>query len=1043
MLQSERVPEPSRLPLLQHLHHVKMSAPLQSMVELARQHGPLFRLEFPTGSMLLLGDHALTDEVCDEQRFRKAMHNVLLEARHIGGDGLFTAYDDEPNWALAHRILMPAFGALALRDMFPAMLELATQLVDRWERLGSSALHDVPDQMTRLTLDTIALCGFNFRFNSFYRDDQHPFVDAMLRSLREAGDRARRPPLQTRLMPWAQRNFANDIASMRVVVEQVIRERRESGQLDQGDLLSRMLLGRDPITGQALDDANISNQIVTFLIAGHETTSGLLSFALHALTQHPAVLAQARAEVDRVIGTDPGQLPRFEHLSQLVYLDQVLRETLRLWPTAPVFGMTPRQDTLLAGRYPVRAGENMLVLLPMVHRDPAVWGDDAERFAPERFAPGVREHIPTNAYKPFGTGARACIGRPFAMQEAVLVLALLLSRFELEAEPGYELRIKETLTLKPDNLRLRARPRTPRTVVGLSSVLPEAKPSTSDAAIGSAHHTPLCILFGSSGGTSEGLAQRLAQRGAREGYRASCAPMDAAVAKLPSEGAVILVCASYNGAPSHNARAFSGWLEGLPPDSLRQVRFAVFGCGHRDWSATYQAVPRKLDAMFESKGAGRVLQRGEGDAGGDLFGTFEAWSATLFADLARTFELPTVERSVPHAALEIRSEPCARLAHHRVQLATVTANDELIRGENAGRSKRHVELRLPDELTYQVGDYLRVLPRNAPEWVARAAHVLGLPLHGSVRTVEAGTVTEERPVQNLLEEGLELTAKAQPSHVALLARWARCPPEQHALAALQAPDTFAAKVTGRSLCILELLEQFPSSRPPLAELLALWPTLSTRRYSISSAPSHAEGHCSLTVSVLDQAALSGMGRHRGTASHYLARLRVGDLIPVAVEPGPAPFAPPSDATTPLILVCAGTGVAPFRGFVQERARQKSAGDALGRTLLYFGCDHPDIDLLYGEELRAAERAGLVELRATFCHAPREDQVFVQHRLWQERGELAALVEAGAHIRVCGDARVFAPAVKEVWQRILGDAGAGTPGFAELERSGRYVADVFT
>jgi cytochrome P450/NADPH-cytochrome P450 reductase len=274
-------------------------------------------------------------------------------------------------------------------------------------------------------------------------------------------------------------------------------------------------------------------------------------------------------------------------------------------------------------------------------------------------------------------------------------------------------------------------------------------------------------------------------------------------------------------------------------------------------------------------------------------------------------------------------------------------------------------------------------------------------------------------------------------------RWARCPPEQHALRELQSPQTLAAQLTEVDLSILDLLEQFPATRPPLAELLALWPTLSTRRYSISSAPAKATGRCSLTISVLDQAAHSGRGRHRGTASHYLARLRVGDLVPVAVEAGPKHFAPPQDYSTPLILICAGTGFAPFRGFVQEREAARSAGRSLGKALLYFGCDQPDVDLLYAEELRAAEQAGVIELRPTFCRAPRGKQVFVQHRLWEEREELLALIHAGAHVRVCGDARLMAPAVKEAWQRMLQSGAPGTPTLLELERTGRYVADVFS
>ncbi len=126
--------------------------------------------------------------MCDETRFKKALHRPLQEARYVGGDGLFTAHDEEPNWGKAHRLLMPAFGPLGLRSMFDRMYDIAEQMMVRWERFGEGATIDVADNMTRLTLDTIALCAFDYRFNSFYQDAMHPFVAAMVGALENRGD---------------------------------------------------------------------------------------------------------------------------------------------------------------------------------------------------------------------------------------------------------------------------------------------------------------------------------------------------------------------------------------------------------------------------------------------------------------------------------------------------------------------------------------------------------------------------------------------------------------------------------------------------------------------------------------------------------------------------------------------------------------------------------------------------------------------------------------------------------------------------------------
>ncbi|MER8237315.1 cytochrome P450, partial [Streptomyces sp. NPDC094049] len=291
-------------------------------------------------------------------------------------------------------------------------------------------------------------------------------------------------------------------------------------------------------------------------MAGHETTSGLLSFAVHALLTRPEVLRRARRTVDEVLG---GRTPRFEDLAGLGYLGQVLRETLRLHPTAPAFALTPGEDTTLGG-YAVRAGESVLVNLPALHRDPQVW-PDPEEFDPDRFAPERMAEVQAYAWMPFGHGARACIGRPFALQEAVLVLAMVLQRFDLElADPGYELAVHETLTVKPAGLAVRATPR--RTPAPGSSVPVSATPAEAQGAAAAdpvpGHGTPLLVLYGSNAGGGEGLARTIAGDGAARGWRTATAPLDAYAGRLPTEGAVLIVTSTYNGPPLCFLRSCNG-----------------------------------------------------------------------------------------------------------------------------------------------------------------------------------------------------------------------------------------------------------------------------------------------------------------------------------------------------------------------------------------------------------------------------------------------------------------------------------------------------
>jgi hypothetical protein len=170
---------------------------------------------------------------------------------------------------------------------------------------------------------------------------------------------------------------------------------------------------------------------------------------------------RAYAEVDRVLGTDPSVPPNYTQVHQLQYITQILKETLRLWPTAPGFTRHCYADeTVIGGKYKISKENPLTVLTPMLHRDKSVWGEDAEEFKPEHFSPEAEQSRPGNAYKPFGSGQRACIGRTFAMQEATLVLGMILQRFQLIDHKHYQLKIKETVTIKPENFKIQIKPRT-------------------------------------------------------------------------------------------------------------------------------------------------------------------------------------------------------------------------------------------------------------------------------------------------------------------------------------------------------------------------------------------------------------------------------------------------------------------------------------------------------------------------------------------------------------------------------------------------------
>jgi unspecific monooxygenase len=436
----------------------KVNAPTQSLARYAAQLGPIYEIKAMGARYAIASGADIVTDLNDESRFCKHVGPEIEALRIAGGDGLFTAYNDEPNWRTAHALLMPAFTQAAMRRYHATMVDTAAELTAQWDETAKSpsATVDVSADTTRVTLETIGRCAAGYSFDCFRRPTTHPFIDHMVAGLR-ASDHlgmvriTHLPEFVARLV---ERKVRRHAAYLHGVADEIIASRRAEPHDDHQDLLS-IMLAPGPDGQPALDEANIRYQLINFLIAGHETTSGALSFALYFLSQNPEVFARARAEVDEVWGNQ--QRADFDQVSKLRYLRRVLDESLRLQPTVPGYYRAAREDTLLAGKYPMKKGEWVLALTRSLHRDPR-WGGDAlkgvDEFDPDRFA---REHVkarPSHLYKPFGTGERSCIGRQFALHEAVLVLGTLIRRYELIPDPGYQLKIQERLTLMPRGFRL-------------------------------------------------------------------------------------------------------------------------------------------------------------------------------------------------------------------------------------------------------------------------------------------------------------------------------------------------------------------------------------------------------------------------------------------------------------------------------------------------------------------------------------------------------------------------------------------------------------
>ena len=403
---------------------------MEKLVEWGREYGPIYRLQVPGINRVVISGADLVEEICDDSRFGKQLGAGLKVGRDgQTSQGLFTSETADPMWRRAHNILMAPFSQQAMRGYLPRMVDIAGQLVDKWSRLNPDDEVDVPQDMTALTLDTIALCGFDYRFNSLYRETPHPFVAAMVRNLAERQKEAKELPIQRKLRIQARRQYKEDQDFQANIVKGLMADRRRLGDAaDNTDLLGLMLTGVDKQSGMTLPDDNIVAQCLTFLIAGHETTSGLLSFAIFFLMKNPQFARQARAEVDEVLGGETE--PSYDQIHRLVYVRQILDETLRLWPTAPMFTRTPLEDTVVGGRYRVSEGRRAVGAGADVAPRPPRLGSRRRGIRPRPIPGRAVQGGAANAYRPFGTGMRACIGRQFALQEATLVLGLVLQQFD-------------------------------------------------------------------------------------------------------------------------------------------------------------------------------------------------------------------------------------------------------------------------------------------------------------------------------------------------------------------------------------------------------------------------------------------------------------------------------------------------------------------------------------------------------------------------------------------------------------------------------------
>ncbi|KAI1391914.1 bifunctional P-450:NADPH-P450 reductase [Hypoxylon trugodes] len=451
------IPKPPGLPLLGNVFDVNPNNTWESLRELSEKYGEIFQIKVLGQTIVFVAGAAIAEELCDEARFRKYVGGPIVEIRYAVHDALFTAFEDEPSWGIAHRIIAPRLSPQSLAEHFVEMRDTASEIIKKWKGLEGSANEvSAIGELNRLNLEATTLTMYGKKLNCLY-GREHPMIKGMEDSTSEAMKRPTRPGFLNWLFGGKFKSATN---TMRTYAQEMV-DHRKANPTDRQDVLAAMMSAKDPETGEALRDSQLIDEIVSMPI-GSSTAPALLSTAIYFLCKNPSAVTRARQELDTVIGDDEF---KHEHLAQLKYIEGIVRESLRLSFAAPGFNIEPRPSDskapiqLAGGKYQVAHNQTMIIVLAGVNRDPTVF-DRPLAFKPERMMGEAFDNLPQGVKKWFGNGKRQCIGKHWAWQWSMTTLAKLIMEVDFEmVDPEYILEQDGWFNLRPVGFKVRVKPR--------------------------------------------------------------------------------------------------------------------------------------------------------------------------------------------------------------------------------------------------------------------------------------------------------------------------------------------------------------------------------------------------------------------------------------------------------------------------------------------------------------------------------------------------------------------------------------------------------
>ncbi|KAL3858480.1 hypothetical protein ACJMK2_013069 [Sinanodonta woodiana] len=594
------------------------------------------------------------------------------------------------------------------------------------------------------------------------------------------------------------------------------------------------------------------------------------------------------------------------------------------------------------------------------------------------------------------------------------------------------------------------------------------------------------VFYGSQTGTAEEFGGRLAKDAVNYGMKGMVAdPEECDIDDLPKlaeiENSLAVFCmATYGeGDPTDNAQEFNEWLQNAEGTSLNGVRFAVFGLGNKTYEH-YNAMGKYVDKRLEELGAERVFELGLGDDDGNIEEDFITWREKFWPAVCEFYGVQAVgdQISIRQYTLTVHDDlpgekvyngEITRLGSFKNQrppfdaknpyLAPVKVNRELHKGGD--RSCMHIEFDISgSKIRYEAGDHVAVYPVNDPEIVNGIGKCLNVDLDQVFTLTNIDEEASKKhpfpcpcTYRTALSHYLDVNSSPRTHILREISEWAD-----------EKDKEFLLKLTsttpeGKSLYnewiikdrrnILAVLEDLPSLKPPIDHICELLPRLQARYYSISSSPKEYPESVHITAVLVNYQTRTGRTM-KGVATNWLALKKPenGDKQTVPIYVRKSQFRLPYKTNTPIIMIGPGTGLAPFRGFLQERHFVKKEGKPVGDTVLYYGCRCKAEDYLYEEELDGYVKDGtLTHLHLAFSR-DQEEKVYVQHLLMKNKEETWKILENGGHIYICGDARNMARDVHTTLESILMECGSMNKEKAadyvkKMQNKGRYSCDVWS